>query len=123
VTAVYEKQKAHVVAVQGALEAMHRELSDGAKKWLQQARARRAQKTGVEMPNFSIGDFVLVAQVITRVNKLAVHWRGPRRTLTAISDYVFEVQNISPPFEVSTHHASRLRFYADSHRDVTEDLI
>ncbi|OWZ24728.1 hypothetical protein PHMEG_000162 [Phytophthora megakarya] len=123
VTRVYEQQKQHVVAVQGALEWMYRELSESAKKRQEQARARRTKKHGVEISKFSIGDFGLVAQVTTHSNKLAVHWRGPHRIINTLNDYIFEVQNISPSFEESTHHASRLRFYAESGRDVTEDLI
>ena len=30
---------------------------------------------------------------------------------------------MSAPFTVSTHHASRLKFYADAARGVTEDLV
>ncbi|POM63583.1 Hypothetical protein PHPALM_20991 [Phytophthora palmivora] len=123
VQAVYTKQREHIAAVQASLEDMHQTLSHQAEQRRAQARDRRAAKRGVDMANYEIGDFVLVAQVTGRANKLAVHWRGPRRVVRTLSDYVFKVQDLSAPFQVTTHHASRLRFYAEAGRDVTEDLI
>ncbi|ETK84859.1 hypothetical protein F441_10400 [Phytophthora nicotianae CJ01A1] len=68
------------------------------------------------MPHFTEADFVLAAQVLSRANKLAVQWKGIKR-IVKVTFSRFK------PFELSTHHASRLKFYADASRDVTEDLI
>ncbi|POM64854.1 LOW QUALITY PROTEIN: Hypothetical protein PHPALM_19574 [Phytophthora palmivora] len=123
VQVVYTKQHEHIAAVQASLEDMRKTLSHQEEQRRAQARDRRAAKRGVDMANYEIGDFVLVAQVIGRANKLVVHWRGPRRVVRTLNDYVFEVQDLSAPFKVSTHHASRFRFYAEAGRDVTEDLV
>lgn len=123
VDTVYQKQREHLLKVQASLQDMHRQVTDEAEKRRSQARKRREAKNGVTMVNFEIGDFVLVAQVTGRVNKLAVHWRGPRRIVRALTDYVFEVQDLSAPFQITTHHASRLRLYAEKDREVTEDLV
>ncbi|OWY90787.1 hypothetical protein PHMEG_00040924 [Phytophthora megakarya] len=49
--------------------------------------------------------------------------QGPKRIVNCVSDWIFEVQDLLEPFTIKTHHASRLRFYAEQHRDVTEDLL
>ncbi|GMF50263.1 unnamed protein product [Phytophthora fragariaefolia] len=48
---------------------------------------------------------------------------GPRRVVGTINDHIFQVQDLSVPFHVATHHASRLRLYAEADREVTEDLV
>ena len=69
--------------------------------------------------NFVEGDFVLVGK-ITRINKLALGWTGPYRVVRAVSDHLFEVQELCPPYEVVERHASRLKFYSEASRGVTQ---
>ncbi|KAE9076591.1 hypothetical protein PF006_g28099 [Phytophthora fragariae] len=123
VAAVVEKQRQHIADIRDSLTNMYRELSAEAAKKRQQARDRRASKPGVSMALFTEGDFVLTAHVLSLANKLAVQWKGPKRIVKALSDYVFEVLDLMAPFAISTHHASRLKFYADASRNVTEDLV
>ena len=55
-------------------------------------------------------------------HKLRVRWKGPRRISRVVSEYVYEVEDLVD----QTHavvHANRLKFYADSHLDVTEELL
>ncbi|POM58941.1 DNA/RNA polymerase [Phytophthora palmivora] len=73
VQAEYTEQRDHIAAVQASVEDMHQMLSHQAEQRRAQARDRRAVKRGVDMANYEIGDFVLVAQVTGRANKLAVH--------------------------------------------------
>lgn len=120
---VYEKQKEHNAQVGVALEHIHRDLDQVAAKKRKQARDRRSLKSSIEMTNVREGDFVLVAQVFSRINKLAIQWKGPKRVVKVLSDHIFEVQHLTPPYKINTHHASRLRFYADANRDLTEGLI
>lgn len=47
---------------------------------------------------------------------------GPKRILTALNDYTFEVQDLVAPFTISTSHASRLQLYRDAARGHVEDL-
>ncbi|RLO03243.1 hypothetical protein DYB28_014014, partial [Aphanomyces astaci] len=39
-----------------------------------------------------------------------------------ITDHVMETQQLVPPYEVTVHHACRLKMYHEGGREVTEDL-
>lgn len=57
-------------------------------------RSRDAHSRG-ELPQFSEGDFVLVAREdFTAGEKLSLRWRGPRRVVKTINDYVFQVEDL-----------------------------
>ena len=113
----------HVKSVHEALDTMHRKVADAVEKRRHAARERRAGKRGVQLPLFAEGDFVLVGQVLSHANKLALRWKGPQRVVKSVNDYTFEVQELVEPFAVTLHHATRLKFYAESTREVTEDLV
>ena len=79
-------------------------------------RARQAASRG-KRANFTEGDFVRVAQEeFNAGEKLALRWRGPRRIIKALSDFVFQVEYLRNG-TVSDIHASRLKFYRDSSMD------
>ncbi|RHY29073.1 hypothetical protein DYB32_005465 [Aphanomyces invadans] len=48
---------------------------------------------------------------------------GPQARCRGISDWIFVVEDLVEPFERSTHHASRLRFYHDKDLNVTEGIL
>ncbi|ETL41807.1 hypothetical protein F441_07478 [Phytophthora nicotianae CJ01A1] len=104
-----------------ALEAIHRDVAGIGDQRRMQARARRAARA--KPPNFAVGDFVLVASVVAAPNKLAIKWQGPKRVVKAVSAWIFDVEDLVEPRATSTHHVSRLLFYAKSAREVTEDLL
>ena len=84
-------------------------------------RKRNAGSCGA-LPNYTPGDFVLVAREdFTAGEKLALRWRGPRRVTDAVSDYVYQVEDLRNG-ALGEVHASRLRFYSDSHLD-TEAIM
>jgi len=116
-----ERQK-HVAELHVALEAMHRDVVVRSGKLRRQARGRRDKKKGVHLAGFSVGDFVLVGSVVQRPTKLALRWRGPCQVTRVITDHVMETQQLVPPFEVTTHHACRLKMYHEGGRELTEDL-
>jgi hypothetical protein len=70
--------------------------------------------------NFTLGDFVLVANPF-QTEKLAAKWTGPYRVVELINDLVFKVQHL---LDQSTKvvHASRVAFYEDSSLEGTADL-
>ncbi|GMF18554.1 unnamed protein product [Phytophthora fragariaefolia] len=111
----------HLAATAASLEAIHREVAVTSDRRRLQARARRAAEA--KPPNFSAGDFVLAATVIALPNKLAIKWQGPKRVVRALTDWIFEVEDLNEPHAKSTHHVSRLRFYAEATREVTEGLL
>ncbi|KAE9154529.1 hypothetical protein PF005_g1954 [Phytophthora fragariae] len=100
---------------------MHIEVAVTSDRRRLQTRARRAAEA--KLPNFSAGDFVLAATVIALPNKLAIKWQGPKRVVRALADWIVEVEDLNEPHAKSTHHVSRLRFYAEATREVMEDLL
>ncbi|POM61080.1 putative retroelement, partial [Phytophthora palmivora] len=108
-------QEQHFKELANALDALHREVAMSSSKRRQQARDRRAMNA--QQARFGSGDYVLAASVIEYPNKLAIKWQGPKRIINCLSDWIFEVQDLHAPFTIHTHHASRLRFYAESHRE------
>lgn len=65
-------------------------------------------------PNFSEGDFVLVARSDFHAGeKLALRWRGPRRLVKALSAYIFQVEDLRNG-QLDDIHGSLLTFYSDS---------
>ncbi|RLO13509.1 hypothetical protein DYB28_014427 [Aphanomyces astaci] len=101
---------------------MHRNVAVRSDKLRQQARGRHDRKSQVKFAGFSVGDFVLVGSVVNRPTKLALHWRGPCQVTRVITDHVMETQQLVPPYEVTVHHACRLKMYHEGGREVTEYL-
>ncbi|KAF4035524.1 Calponin homology domain-containing proteinromo [Phytophthora infestans] len=106
-------QQKHLQTMQDALTKMHQAA----------ARKRWNERQGVVMPKYEIGDFVLAASVLPRRNKLALYWTGPKRIVSAENDYTFQVQDLVAPYTITVHHASRLKLYRNSQREVTEDIL
>lgn len=76
-------------------------------------REREAKSRG-EMACFCEGDYVLVSREhFSTGEKLSLRWRCLRRISKAMSDYIYQVEDLrNGNFE--DVHACRLRFYADS---------
>ena len=89
----------------------------------ERARRREGSLSGLELPNFEVGDYVLYARVRRPgvTPKLMATWTGPWRVVGAHHQHVFEIQNIVSG-RVQTAHVARLRFYADSQLNVTADV-
>jgi hypothetical protein len=76
----------------------------------------------VRLPNFQVGNYVLVAEHRkSGVSKLQVKWKGLRRVASVESDYVFVVENLLTK-ELKAAHATRLRFYKGKELNVTAEL-
>ena len=76
-------------------------------------KGREYQSKG-KLPNFDIGDFVLVAREdFGPSEKLSLRWRGPRRIVAVISDYIYSVEDLGNNTTEDVH-VCRLRFYHDS---------
>ncbi|RHZ08482.1 hypothetical protein DYB31_008999 [Aphanomyces astaci] len=101
---------------------MHINVAVRSHKLRQQARGRRDRKSQVKFAGCSVGDFVLVGSVVNRPTKLALHLPGPCQVTRVITDHVMETQQLVPPYEVTVHHAYRLKMYHEGGREVTEDL-
>lgn len=81
-------------------------------------RLRQHMSKG-KMPNFEEGDFVLVARDnFHKGEKLCLRWRGPRRVIKAVNDWLYQIEDLRNG-AIETAHASRLKFYSDSAFDST----
>ncbi|RHZ14148.1 hypothetical protein DYB26_011490, partial [Aphanomyces astaci] len=111
-------RRKHVTDIQAA----DRNVAVRSDKLRQRARGRRDRKSEVKFARFSVGDFVLVESVVNRPTKLAMHWREPCQVTRVIADYMMISQQLVPPYDVTVHHACRLKMYHEGGREVTEDL-
>jgi DNA replication protein DnaC len=91
---VWRKQQEHTEQLQTSLEQMHKDCAEESEKLRKQARLRRERKPSVQMAKFEEGDFVLVASVGTHANKLAITWKGPRQIVKALTEHIYETQNL-----------------------------
>ncbi|ETV66265.1 hypothetical protein H257_17234 [Aphanomyces astaci] len=87
-----------------------------------QTRDRQAKAKAVKLQKFAIGDFVLVVRMPHQGNKLSLHWHGPSKIVRVVTDYVMETQRLVRLYDLSLHHARRLKMYSEGDCDVTEDL-
>ncbi|OQR97894.1 hypothetical protein THRCLA_06835 [Thraustotheca clavata] len=106
-----------------SLDRVHRDVIKLSKDRREKPREHREMKKKVKLAKSALGDFVLVAKVVKFPNKLALNWRGPARVVRAVSDYLMEVEQLVEPYDVSLHHASRLKMYAEGGLEVTDDLV
>ena len=106
-----------------AVDQVHKKVAKTRTRKRRQSVKAHNAKTHVQEINLDAGDYVLVAQrLMNDGHKLRVKWRGPQRVTRAVSELVFEVEDLI----TKTHaliHANRLKFYSDSQLDVTETLL
>ena len=113
----------NVESLEKRIEEMHKEVAERRTRQREQQTQRHNAKTNVRAVNFDIGDFVLVAKREQNDgHKVRVTWRGPRRVTRAVSDLIFECEDLLSG-ESALFHANRLKFFADEKLDVTEELL
>lgn len=65
------------------------------------------------LPNFTKGDYVLMdREDFNSGETLNLRWRGPKRIINAIDNYVYQVEDLGKG-QFEDIHASRLKFYLD----------
>ncbi|GMF25827.1 unnamed protein product [Phytophthora fragariaefolia] len=86
-------------------------------------RRRNKAKSNGAACNFTEGDFVLWSRIGSRLsnNKLLVRWVGPFEVVEALP-HSFMVRHLITS-NLYNVHGSRLKFFADSSLDVTEELV
>ena len=105
------------------MDGIHKEVAERRTRHRDRAVQRHNAKTHVRPINFDVGDFVLVAKRVQNDgHKLRVTWRGPRRVTRAVSDLIYECEDLLSG-ETALFHANRLKFFADDKLDVTEELL
>ncbi|KAF4045231.1 hypothetical protein GN244_ATG02615 [Phytophthora infestans] len=116
-------QRENVAKLQQALERMHKSNKQANAATRAAGRKGHDKKQGTTMAQFDVGDFVLYANVWQHTgSKLRVKWCGPARVVDTVSNWIFKIQNLITG-QCKEAHASRLKFYADSSLDVSEDLL
>ena len=106
-----------------ALASLHKEVHERKTKRRTDAIKRHNAQTHVQEVNFEVGDFVLVAKrEKDDGHKLRVTWQGPRRVVRAVSDLVFECEDLISGGS-SLIHANRLKLYSDRSLNITEELL
>lgn len=84
-------------------------------------RSRQAVSWG-ELPKFCDGDYVLVAPNEFPVGeKLSLRWRGTRRIVKAISEYVFQIEDLRNR-QLEDVHGTRLKYFRDSALDTEANM-
>lgn len=83
------------------------------KKLQHNRKSAREAASKVILPQFTEGDFVLVAREdFFAGEKLAVRWRGPRRVAKALNDYFFQVEDLRNG-QLEDVHGTRKKFYRE----------
>jgi Chromo (CHRromatin Organisation MOdifier) domain len=108
---------------------IHREVKESRdKRTAYNAAARTKKVEHLERQKrmsekIDVGDYVLVArpEQHAKKDKLLLRWLGPQRVVKAISNYVFEVEDIVTGDRKEVHY-ERLLFYDDALLDVTVEL-
>ena len=102
------------------LAVIHHEVEDMTEQ--QRERHRKLASKNRLKVNFHIGDYVLIAKNVTKSNsKLYLTWKGPYHIVSSRQEYVFDVEDIITQ-EARTVHGERMKLYADSSLDVTEEI-
>ncbi|KAF0707151.1 hypothetical protein AaE_013747 [Aphanomyces astaci] len=110
------------IKLAAARDQLHREAAKTSATLRDNERARRNKKPNVKQFFFNLGDYVLVGQVSEAfAKKLQVQWLGPRRIVTIVRDWVYRVEDLRNG-AITTHHASRLKFFAARDLLVTQAL-
>ena len=82
-------------------------------------RVRAARDAG-KVPQFSIGEFVLITAAVPR-SKLRVKWLGPLRVVSTVNEWVYVLEDVVSG-KHRTVHVQRMKLYADADFLVTEDV-
>ena len=105
-----------------ARDQLHRAASDVSSARRKKERGRINAKTKNRQCFFTLDNYVLIGKVsVAFANKLQAQWLGPRCITEIVSDLVFVVEDLRDG-TISTHHASRFKFFATKDLIVTQDL-
>jgi len=105
--------------LRASVYAMHKEVADAR---LKQTMLNKKKERGDALVNFSVGDYILRSRVDEKhMNKLLVTWVGPY-VVTEAYPRSFKVKHLVSGQEIEVH-SSRLKFFADSSLEVTEQLL
>lgn len=107
-------------ALRSSLQTLHKDVSSIRSHRLKQNR--KAQR-GVVHPNFTIGDYVLLADVKQKItkDKLYCEWIGPYQITACPRPYVFTLTSLVNNTKRDAH-ISRIKFFDNASYAVSEEL-
>ena len=109
-----EKPKAmqmlDIDGLQRVFEEMHKYVAEKVTKNRARQIKHYNKKTNLIVPEFGLGDFVLVRRAQNKGHKQSFRWVGPWRVVNVIGELVYDVENVITN-EMERVHASRLLTY------------
>lgn len=106
-----------------AIDNIHKSVSVRRTRRRDDAIRKHNSKTHIQEVNFEVGDFVMVAKRQKHDGqKLRVIWTGPRRVTRAVSDLVYECEDLVSG-DTDDIHANRLKLYSDSTLNISQELL
>lgn len=103
-------QVIEIERLQSALDNMHKDVAQRVARNRKKHIDEHNRKTNLILPDFKLGDFVLVRKAGKVGHKMSFRWVGPRRVVRALGELVYEVEDLLKG-ERTTVHAARLLPY------------
>ena len=96
-------------------------------RYQKQLRQRNNGKRSLlYLPEFKVGSYVLVGRAAlgAKLDKITLRWQGPFVVVSVVAPLVYKVHLVGPAHKdaVKRVHAARLRMFADSFLNVTEEV-
>ena len=111
------RQILNIDELQISLSNMHKDVKQRTDATRALQTLKHNAKTNVVPANFHLGDMVLVRRAQRKRHKLRFVWRGPRRIVKILSQWVYEVEYLLER-KKETVHGRRLMWYRADREDL-----
>ena len=114
ISEVIRERAVNIETLQQHMEELHPIINSTLQSNRQ--NARNAKEKGVAA-SFTVVDYVLVArEEFFKGEKLCLRWRGPRRVVKALNEFVYQVEDMRNG-TVTEVYSTRLKHYSDESLD------
>ena len=103
-----------------AILEMHNDVQDQQKKKISRQQRNRRNK-GKSLPNFEIGDYVMIITNRQKKHKLEAIWQGPYEVTHAKSEFTYGVRLIGTE-KIETIHVLRMKRFAGQDFGCTAEI-
>ena len=113
-----------IKALLGDLDRWHSPEAEAMveRRQAERANANERHHKNRARPDYAVGDYVLVLREIRPAKgKLLGNWKGPRRVVDVISDWIISVEHLATGV-ITQHHASRVKPFQESLLNTRQDL-
>ena len=110
--------------LQNVFDRMHKVVAGKVSKNRTRQIQQHNKRTNLVVPNFCVGDFVLVQRAQDEGHNQTFRWLGPRRVVNIVGELVYDIENIVTG-DVERVHAARLITYRANKEDepVSKELM